>query len=144
MNGRGTFGLCHRSQNRPYESRGTSALDIASAERRWGEGTYDDDEQVDDLARVALDVEDERVRDRGRRRDDDDHLCRQRTLASCCVHGGGGEKGVEGVEGGEDGGRTEGIKWMMRPGSGDLPVGQLEAQNLLPNGRGMPSLASSA
>ena len=32
---------------------------------------------------------------------------------------------------------------MMRPGKGDFPVGQLDAQNLFPNGRGMPSLASS-
>lgn len=40
-------------------------------------------------------------------------------------------------------GRTEGIKWMIRPGSGDLPVGQLDAQNRFPNGRGIPSLASS-
>lgn len=32
--------------------------------------------------------------------------------------------------------RTEGIKWMIRPGSGDLPVGQFDAQNLLPNGSG--------
>lgn len=39
--------------------------------------------------------------------------------------------------------RTVGIKWMIRPGSGDLPVGQLEAQNRFPNGSGMPSFASS-
>ena len=32
---------------------------------------------------------------------------------------------------------------MMSPGSGDLPVGQFDAQNLLPKGRGMPSFASS-
>lgn len=32
---------------------------------------------------------------------------------------------------------------MIRPGSGDLPVGQLDAQNRLPNGSGMPSFASS-
>ena len=38
---------------------------------------------------------------------------------------------------------TEGIKWMIRPGKGDFPVGQFDAQNLLPNGRGIPSLASS-
>lgn len=31
----------------------------------------------------------------------------------------------------------------MSPGSGDLPVGQLDAQTLLPNGSGMPSFASS-
>jgi len=33
---------------------------------------------------------------------------------------------------------------MMSPGSGDLPVGQLDAQKRLPKGRGTPSLASSA
>ena len=38
---------------------------------------------------------------------------------------------------------TEGIKWIISPGKGDFPVGQLDAQNLLPNGRGIPSLASS-
>ena len=32
---------------------------------------------------------------------------------------------------------------MMRPGKGDFPVGQFDAQNLFPNGRGIPSLASS-
>lgn len=31
----------------------------------------------------------------------------------------------------------------MRPGNGDFPVGQVDAQNLLPNGRGIPSFASS-
>ena len=39
---------------------------------------------------------------------------------------------------------TEGIRWMMSPGSGDLPVGQLDAQKRLPKGRGTPCLASSA
>ena len=39
---------------------------------------------------------------------------------------------------------TEVIKWMISPGRGDFPAGQFDAQNLLPNGRGMPSLASSA
>ena len=34
----------------------------------------DDDEEVDDLLWVALDVEDERVRNVRRRRDDDNHL----------------------------------------------------------------------
>ena len=38
---------------------------------------------------------------------------------------------------------TDGIKCTMRPGSGDFPVGQLEAQNRLPKGRGIPSFASS-
>jgi hypothetical protein len=32
---------------------------------------------------------------------------------------------------------------MINPGSGDLPVGQFEAQNLFPNGKGIPSFASS-
>jgi hypothetical protein len=32
---------------------------------------------------------------------------------------------------------------MINPGSGDFPVGQFEAQNLLPNGKGIPSFASS-
>lgn len=32
---------------------------------------------------------------------------------------------------------------MINPGSGDFPVGQFEAQNLFPNGRGIPSFASS-
>ena len=32
---------------------------------------------------------------------------------------------------------------MMRPGKGDFPVGQFDAQNLFPNGRGIPSFASS-
>lgn len=39
---------------------------------------------------------------------------------------------------------TEGIKCTINPGSGDLPVGQLDAQKRLPNGKGMPSFASSA
>jgi hypothetical protein len=38
---------------------------------------------------------------------------------------------------------TEGIKCIISPGKGDFPVGQFDAQNLLPNGRGIPSLASS-
>ena len=38
---------------------------------------------------------------------------------------------------------TDGIRCTIRPGRGDLPVGQFEAQNLLPNGSGTPSLASS-
>ena len=38
---------------------------------------------------------------------------------------------------------TEGIKWTIRPGSGDLPVGQFDAQKRLPKGSGMPSLANS-
>lgn len=41
-------------------------------------------------------------------------------------------------------GRTEGIMWRTRPGKGDFPVGQFDAQNLLPKGSGRPSLASSA
>ena len=32
---------------------------------------------------------------------------------------------------------------MIRPGSGDLPVGQFDAQKRLPPGRGTPSFASS-
>lgn len=32
----------------------------------------------------------------------------------------------------------------MSPGRGDFPVGQLDAQNLLPKGKGTPSFASSA
>jgi hypothetical protein len=32
----------------------------------------------------------------------------------------------------------------MSPGSGDFPVGQFDAQNLLPKGSGTPSFASSA
>ena len=38
---------------------------------------------------------------------------------------------------------TEGIKWRTSPGRGVFPVGQFDAQNLFPNGRGIPSLASS-
>ena len=38
---------------------------------------------------------------------------------------------------------TDGIMWMMSPGRGDLPVGQLDAQKRLPKGSGMPSFASS-
>jgi hypothetical protein len=38
---------------------------------------------------------------------------------------------------------AEGIKLMMSAGKGALPVGQFDAQKLLPNGRGIPSLASS-
>ena len=32
---------------------------------------------------------------------------------------------------------------MSRPGRGDLPVGQFDAQKRLPPGRGIPSFASS-
>ena len=32
---------------------------------------------------------------------------------------------------------------MSRPGSGDFPVGQFDAQKRLPPGRGTPSFASS-
>ena len=32
---------------------------------------------------------------------------------------------------------------MISPGRGDFPVGQLDAQNRLPKGNGMPSFASS-
>ena len=39
--------------------------------------------------------------------------------------------------------RTEGIRWTIRTGSGDFPVGQFDAQNRLPKGNGIPSLASS-
>jgi hypothetical protein len=38
---------------------------------------------------------------------------------------------------------TDGMRCTISPGRGDLPVGQFEAQNLLPNGSGTPSLASS-
>ena len=38
---------------------------------------------------------------------------------------------------------THGMSCTISPGRGDLPVGQFEAQNLLPNGSGTPSLASS-
>ncbi len=37
--------------------------------------------------------------------------------------------------------RTEGIKCTIRPGNGDLPVGQFDAQNLLPKGSGIPAEA---
>jgi hypothetical protein len=40
--------------------------------------------------------------------------------------------------------RTEGMRCTMSPGSGDFPVGQFDAQNLLPKGSGTPSFASSA
>ena len=32
---------------------------------------------------------------------------------------------------------------MTSPSKGDFPVGQFDAQSLLPNGRGIPSFASS-
>jgi hypothetical protein len=38
---------------------------------------------------------------------------------------------------------TDGMRCTISPGRGDLPVGQFDAQNLLPNGSGIPSLASS-
>lgn len=38
---------------------------------------------------------------------------------------------------------AEGIKWIINPGSGDFPVGQLDAQKRFPKGRGTPSFASS-
>lgn len=38
---------------------------------------------------------------------------------------------------------TDGIKCIISPGRGDLPVGQFEAQNLFPKGSGSPSFASS-
>ena len=41
------------------------------------------------------------------------------------------------------GGPTEGIRCIINPGRGDSPVGQLDAQNLFPNGSGIPSFASS-
>lgn len=40
----------------------------------YGETTYDNDKQVDDLLWVPFDVEDERIRDRGRRCDDNNNL----------------------------------------------------------------------
>lgn len=98
-------------------------LQVCSQERR----THEHDEQVDDLAGVSFHIQDEGVCDRRRRPDDDDDLqTREQRAPACCACG-----------------RTEGIKWMIRPGSGDLPVGQLDAQNRFPNGRGIPSLASS-
>ena len=38
---------------------------------------------------------------------------------------------------------TDGMSCTISPGRGDFPVGQFEAQNILPNGSGTPSLASS-
>jgi hypothetical protein len=38
---------------------------------------------------------------------------------------------------------TDGIRWIISPGKGDLPVGQFDAQNRFPKGRGTPSFASS-
>ena len=38
------------------------------------EKTYDDYEEVDDLLRITFDVEDERIRDRGRGCDDNNNL----------------------------------------------------------------------
>lgn len=40
-------------------------------------------------------------------------------------------------------GHTDGIRWTINPGRGDFPVGQFDAQNLFPNGSGIPSFASS-
>ena len=38
------------------------------------EGTYDDDEEIDDLAWVSLDIQDERIRNARRRAKDNDNL----------------------------------------------------------------------
>lgn len=38
---------------------------------------------------------------------------------------------------------SEKIQWMSRPGNGTNPVGQFDAQNLFPPGRGIPSFATS-
>ena len=87
----------------------------------------DDDEEIDDLSWVALHIEDEGVGHRGWRPDNHDDL-----------------RGASGsTERWVIKRRTEGIRWMISPGRGDFPVGQFEAQNLLPNGRGIPSFASS-
>ena len=92
----------------------------------------DDDEKVDDLLGVAFDVDNERVCNRrGRPNNDDDLVAlvslRWRKLAKfpkICI-------------------RTEGIMWITIPSKGDFPVGQFDAQILLPKGRGTPSFASS-
>ena len=87
----------------------------------------DDDEEIDDLSWVALHIEDEGVGHRGWRSDDNDDL----------------RGASDSTERWVIKGRTEGIRWMISPGRGDFPVGQFEAQNLLPNGRGIPSFANS-
>ena len=35
------------------------------------------------------------------------------------------------------------MRCTINPGRGDFPVGQFDAQNLFPNGNGIPSLANS-
>ena len=73
MNGLGRSGFFHRSQKRPW-------LRYAESDTRPKQSwTYDDNEEVDNLARIALDVQDERVRDVRRRGDNEDNLARVRS-----------------------------------------------------------------
>lgn len=67
LNGRWTFGLRHLSQKRPFEQNERCVY----AHKK---GTYDDDEEIDDLPRVALNIQDEGVRNTRRRTKDDNDL----------------------------------------------------------------------
>jgi len=88
--------------------------------------THNDDKEINDLLWVSFDIQNEWVGDSRWRPDNKDNmeLISDRSSAARSV-------------------LTEGIRWIINPGSGDLPVGQFEAQNLFPNGRGIPSFASS-
>ena len=87
----------------------------------------DDNEEVDDLARVALDVEmngyatvgDGAVTCAGGARQLRP-VCAHPSLFGrpCVLNGGWGEEGAEGAEDGEG-------RWRLRPGSGELPISQL-------------------
>lgn len=125
LNGRLIFGLFHLSQKRPYHF--VSEIFFFNL-RRWLQ-TYHYDEHIDHLCGVSFDVENEWVDDAWRRRDDNNDLCDIVKLLNADFY-----YQVR---------LTDGIRWMMSPGSGDFPVGQLDAQNRLPNGSGTPSFASS-
>jgi hypothetical protein len=93
-------------------------------EKEWK--THDNDEEINDLLWVSFNIQNKRVGDIWWRRDNDDNLGPISDRSSAARSA-----------------LTEGIKCMINPGSGDFPVGQFEAQNLFPNGRGIPSFASS-
>lgn len=112
--------------SQPEKSLAIASVNLRNSEQR--DSPYNHDKQIYDLLRIALHVQDERIRNVGRWCEDDDHLGYLEFTSNIA------KSGIQ---------VTVIMKWISRPGKGDLLVGQLDAQNLLPNGNGIPSFASS-
>ena len=98
-----------------------------NTEQKWA---HQNCEKLYYLCWITLNIKYERIHDRWRWCYNDNELFWD-TITNGLVYG------VEAK-------LTDGMKCKIRPGRGDFPVGQFDAQNSLPNGNGMPSLANSS